>query len=1245
VVGAETIRLVIVSETVLSIQLLGGFEIHLGEASLAVRSERHRALLARLALAGGAVSRALVLRDVWPDEDERVGRRRLSEALSRLRRSWGSRELLSADGDDLLLGSGVTLEVDALAFEASVKRARAEGDHSAREALLSEAVARYRGELLPGAYAEWCLDRREALEALLREALEGLVNRYRRTGRPQSALESARRLTRLAPLAEGGHRQVMECLALLGRRTEALVWYRDLRARLQAELAIEPEPETVELVRSIRRSRVAPTTMNPGRLPLVGRDRELELLRRGLELAGRGRANAVLLEGPAGLGKSRLVEECAAAARWRGMTALHADAGRTDGRPFGVVVALLESGLTPLTLEPLRAALDAPMRAAAAEVVPALRAAWPDLPTPAPLSPAGARERRIEALRRALDGLAAAAPVAALVDDAHLSDGASLEVLADRNTRAAGGLLLLAWRPSEAGRARRTLTALERGPLERVTLEPLGDGAIVDMVEQGLGQRDAALCRALLEGTGGNPLFLVEWLRHARTCRDPADPAEAPAALGTLVSARLGGLTAPQRATLDAAAVLGGGWRLEALSAVSGLDDPRPHCAALQEAGWLLSDAERMRLSHGLVAEVVYQQIAPAARAALHRRALSWCRARSGAPGAAARHAEALGDPRSAALDAVAAADDALSVGALDDARRSYAQAAAAVVDAEDDDGLRLRVRALSGHTRALGLMGRLAESDPAALTAALARIDDPALARAVRLQQLRSLVEAADTGDARALGEALAADAEAAGDAATDWSARLELARAAKLSGHYAEAVALLERLLESPSSPADRARATFEQAAALNRLGRYRESLETSRRCLELARAERLIEVEVRSLLTIGSIHSEQERYAEAEAAHRAALERARSVGYLYGELGARVNLANLANYQGRYEQAYTEYEAALPLTGFNPQVRCIVLSNAGTVLLTLGRLPESIDAYEQAAAVLPERENLSGLPYIHEGLAGCHYTLKDMDRALAHARLAVDYARRAGDTYILVSALNKVGDIQRGRGALDAARAALEEALAMSREAGLSAKVLHTTVLLAAVRSDQGELDAAVAMMAPIVRDTTDIWVLERWTSLLVVAEHPGARQALLDSREVLIEEIRAFDDPSLQEDFLVNRRTLALDILRALGPLPEDLPLLPWQTRAALPRRGAPTGRALTDAERVTVVWTPGELPEATGSATERRRYRLTRLLDEAGIQDAAPTAADLAAALGVSRRTVVRDIAALRRGGSDVLLRR
>ncbi len=80
---------------------------------------------------------------------------------------------------------------------------------------------------------------------------------------------------------------------------------------------------------------------------------------------------------------------------------------------------------------------------------------------------------------------------------------------------------------------------------------------------------------------------------------------------------------------------------------------------------------------------------------------------------------------------------------------------------------------------------------------------------------------------------------------------------------------------------------------------------------------------------------------------------------------------------------------------------------------------------------------------------------------------------------------------------------------------------------------------------------------------------------------------------------------------------------------------LAQRSAPLGRPLRPDERVPVRWTVSA-PEddAIRGKTARRHHRLRRLLTEAESQGAAPTDDDLAQALGVSRRTILRDMQAL-----------
>ena len=90
---------------------------------------------------------------------------------------------------------------------------------------------------------------------------------------------------------------------------------------------------------------------------------------------------------------------------------------------------------------------------------------------------------------------------------------------------------------------------------------------------------------------------------------------------------------------------------------------------------------------------------------------------------------------------------------------------------------------------------------------------------------------------------------------------------------------------------------------------------------------------------------------------------------------------------------------------------------------------------------------------------------------------------------------------------------------------------------------------------------------------------------------------------------------------------------------------LPISGAPTGRPLRDSEHAEVKWTvsaPGDA--AILDKAEHRRHQVLRLLREATEQSAAPTVKHLADALGVSSRTIKRDLAALRAQGHDVRTR-
>ncbi len=86
---------------------------------------------------------------------------------------------------------------------------------------------------------------------------------------------------------------------------------------------------------------------------------------------------------------------------------------------------------------------------------------------------------------------------------------------------------------------------------------------------------------------------------------------------------------------------------------------------------------------------------------------------------------------------------------------------------------------------------------------------------------------------------------------------------------------------------------------------------------------------------------------------------------------------------------------------------------------------------------------------------------------------------------------------------------------------------------------------------------------------------------------------------------------------------------------------LARKGVPRGRPLRPDEMIEVVWTidmPGPGKHEAPSKAIARQEQLRRLCEEADAQGAEPTVGDLANALGVTPRTVDRDIAVLRAAG-------
>jgi hypothetical protein len=151
---------------------------------------------------------------------------------------------------------------------------------------------------------------------------------------------------------------------------------------------------------------------------------------------------------------------------------------------------------------------------------------------------------------------------------------------------------------------------------------------------------------------------------------------------------------------------------------------------------------------------------------------------------------------------------------------------------------------------------------------------------------------------------------------------------------------------------------------------------------------------------------------------------------------------------------------------------------------------------------------------------------------------------------------------------------------------------------------------------------------LWALH---GLLTSLDHLEDATAILRAAYAELQrQAQSISDPELRRGFFervpLNRRIVMAH---------DQLAGAPRELSVRLARADVPLGRALRADEFVQVQWTlSAPEDESIADKAARRRHRLKRLLAEAQQQGGAPTDDDLAQALGVSRRTILRDMQSL-----------
>ncbi|MGD9101771.1 MAG: tetratricopeptide repeat protein, partial [Anaerolineae bacterium] len=691
--------------------------------------------------------------------------------------------------------------------------------------------------------------------------------------------------------------------------------------------------------------------------PLVGRDEELDRLADWLHAAWSGAGPVVLVEGEAGVGKTRLLRELAGLAHQQKGRRLHGACYEEERLPYGPFAEALSSvvGDNDARFAPLLKGL----RAELARLVPTLVPPSKKIPA---LEPEQARLRLFDAVTRFLTRLSQRRPIILILDDLQWADEGTLELLhyLVRNSQEAAIFVCGTARQGEL-HAEHPLVALlramnRRGLVERLPLKRLSFEAVVGMVPAMLpgGPPPTLLAERLYREAEGNPFFMEEilraWVEEERLVCESGHwnlfvgaDSRMPDGVADVVARRLGRVSGTEREVLGLAAVLGREFNFDVLLRMA----PDPDEGALLDAIENLlrtrlleevdhSREDRYRFTHNKVQEVVYGQAAASRRRLrqLHRSAGEaleqvYAGRIERVVDALARHFFQAGEQRGVDYG-LQAGDAARAVYANREALDYYGQALTLAQDLREQEkngALPGQITALhSGMAQVHFLVGAY-EAASQCYQAALEQLPQAKLAPDERRQKTSAI--------------------------------HRRLSDVYEAQGRYEEAMAELhaaEAALQVIVGPSRELASIYERIGWLQmRQGEYHAAIISCDKGLRAALPGD--HAAIANLYdTLGNIYRSQSEHTRAATYHQRSLTLRKQLGDQAGLAKTYNYLAVIYWYQKNYEQAIVHYQHSLAISGKvgHSMGEAFVYNNLGLIYREQGEYDRAVRHYEQALSI---------------------------------------------------------------------------------------------------------------------------------------------------------------------------------------------------------------------------------------------------------------------------------------------------
>jgi class 3 adenylate cyclase/predicted ATPase len=900
---------------------------------------------------------------------------------------------------------------------------------------------------------------------------------------------------------------------------------------------------------------------------LVGRRAEVARLVACLDDLHAGRSRILLIEGDAGIGKSRLVEELTRLMRERGIAGLQGTGRSIEQQtPYrawrDVFVSYfdLEEAIRP---EERRKRVQTHVRDVApslAERIPLLNdmlnLGFPENDLTASLDTHLRHESLVSLLLALLRAWAAEGPLILVMEDAQWLDSLSwdltLQVARALTVAQEPLLLVVVMRPLEGEVARlepqilADMEEVEHMPLDSMSPEEtLMLAALrLGLIDDGLPEPVAELVRTR---AGGNPFFaqeLVYALRDsdlitiktdagATRCLVSGDLNRAaqtlPDTIQGIVLSRIDRLPPEEQLTLKVAAVIGRTFGYTALHDTLGEHMEvshrllRGYLDDLTHLDLTPLEAPEPELTylfkHIITQEVAYETLLFAQRRQLHRTVAEWYERTLG-DGADGRAREGLDSPLAP----------------------YYPLLVYHWHQAED--------RARERHYA--GLAGKWAASQYANVEAA------GYLSRALELTPERDLESRYDllmareaVNDLRGEREAQAEDlvtlallAEEMRDEHRNVRVALRLANYMEVTSDYSAALIAVRRAIEQAERTeglADDTEGYIVWGKVLWRRGDYEAARAPLERALATARAAGDRRGEAQGLYYLGHVYLYQGDRLAAQERYRQALEIYRAEGDRQREGDNLSNLGTTFYELGDYPAARDHYEQALSIfrtTGDRPG-ETIALGNLGAVYCDLGGYQTARDCHRQALdlrIIVRDREG-EAASLVNLGLV--YHGLDDNEAAREHCQRSLTIQREIGDRRGEGYSLTYLGHALMGLGELEAAAEAYEEAMSLRRELGQQGLAIDDMAGLARVAMAQDDLEQALGRVEEILAWMEDngsegveyplqvyltcYHILDATKDAVAVER---ADSVLSEAHDILLEQAAKISDATLRRSFLEN-----------------------------------------------------------------------------------------------------------------------